>query len=546
MPLLRFVLPYAHGEEDLRRAVLQQAGADVPYRILKRSIDARQHRSIRVEYTVSTDAGDPAQTLRDRIARRRALLDRHFGAGPRPRAVVVGSGPGGLFAAFWLQQHGLAPVLLEQGPPLRQRLRDMAAFIKTGVLHPESNICFGAGGAGTYSDGKLMTRIRSPFIPFIMATLVDAGADEAIRYLANPHLGSNHIRRCIDALLRRLAGGGAECRFGARVDELRRDGNGRVTAVLTGGGGAVEADALFLATGHSARRVYAMLRRHGIAMDVKEFAVGLRVEHRAAVINEIRYGRNYRALYPDIETATYRVAQTWKDPHRAVFSFCMCPGGHVLNASTEPGGVVTNGMSNARSSGRFSNAAVVVNVTREDLAREGFDGIDGALLFQAELERRFAAAVNPAGGSHIVPAQRLADFLAGTPGRAPGAASCAHPIAPASLHTLLPPFVREALVRGFAVFDRKMPGFTGSSDAQLFGVESRTSSPYRIERDPVLHTSPSASNLYPIGEGAGFAGGITSAAVDGIRCAEAWIASFIGQDAFGGGDPEDEDGGAES
>lgn len=532
MAVFQITLPYAHNQDDLRRAVTRLAGGAVPFRIVRRSIDARQHRAIRVEYAVTTDTGDPSEAVRRRIAERRRALAAELAGRVHPRCVVVGSGPGGLFCALWLAEHGIAPVLLEQGPPLRRRLVDMAGFMKTGDLRPYSNICFGAGGAGTYSDGKLMTRIRSPHIAFVMDTFVRHGAPEEIRYLANPHLGSNRIRRCIDGLLEHLRAGGAELRFDTRLTDLHAAG-GRITDVDSAGtDGTTErrdaVDALFLATGHSSRATYALLRARGVAMDAKEFAVGLRVEHSADVINAAQYGERYRELYPGIETASYRAAHTWKDENRAVFSFCMCPGGYVLNASTETDGVVTNGMSNAGCSGRYSNAAIVANVSRADLEREGYGGTDGAMEFQRELERRFCRSVNAEGRCATLPAQRLGDFLSGRRSGSLPPGSCMSSVAPAPLHELLPRFVTDALTRGFGVFDRKVRGFASFPSAQLFGIESRTSSPYRVHRDPGRCASPTFANLYPIGEGAGFAGGITSAAVDGIRCAEAWIDTLIG------------------
>jgi uncharacterized FAD-dependent dehydrogenase len=526
---LQITLPYQHSEDDLRTAVRQHLGEDRSFRILKRSIDARQHRNIRVEYSITTDLDDPVQELRRSIDQQRAKL-ASVSANGRP--VIVGSGPGGIFCAWWLHLHGLRPLLLEQGPPMRERIKDMARFMKHGELNPRSNICFGAGGAGTYSDGKLITRIRSPYIPFVMQTFVDYGAPENIRYLYNPHLGSNRIRQCMTRMLDDMEQRGIEIRYNTRFTGYEADAGSTIQKVHTEDGTTVSASALFLATGHSARDVYAMLREREVGMSMKEFAIGVRVEHPAEAVNVMQYGRKYHTLYEGIETAQYKLAKTWKEQQRAVYSFCMCPGGYVLNASTDAMGVVTNGMSNYRKSGRFSNAAIVVNVSAADLAAVGYEGIDAAIALQKELEERFRASVNGPGACHVVPGQRLPDFIDGRPSRALGTSSCVNPVAASPMHTLFPDFVTDGLRKGFTAFERNMRGFSTHQDAQIFGVESRTSSPYRIDRDKESLVSPSHANLYPIGEGAGYAGGITSAAIDGIRAAQAWLDTFNGAGGF--------------
>ncbi|MBI5645464.1 MAG: hypothetical protein HY962_00920 [Ignavibacteriae bacterium] len=530
-------LPFVHTEVELHDAVAQRLGSGGAYRVLKRSIDARQHWNIKVEYSISSDTADPADEIRSQLRQQSARLQQYFGNSTRPVPVVVGSGPGGLFCALWLHLHGFSPALLEQGPPMRERVRDMARFMKRGELDPYSNICFGAGGAGTYSDGKLITRIRSPYIAFVMATFVEYGAPEDIRTTYNPHLGSNLIRQCITRLIDALSLQGVDVRYNTRLHDFQsaagaithlmlqntRPSRGRTEEemVLDVGAG------LFLACGHSSRETYAMLRTKSVEMEAKDFAVGVRVEHPARAINEMQYGAAYQEKYPGIETAQYKLAKTWKDEDRAVYSFCMCPGGYVLNASTGTDGVVTNGMSNHLKTGRFSNAAMVVNVSRTDLARLGYDGPDASLQFQKEIEERFRAASNTQGRSNIVPSQRLADFLAGTASKGALPTSCLNPVAPVSIHALLPAFILDALRKGLPVFDRKMRGFATHEHAQVFGAETRTSSPYRILRDATQLHSTTHLNLYPVGEGAGYAGGITSAAVDGIRCAQAWIGRFI-------------------
>ncbi len=521
----QIILPYHHTDQQLRHAVRAQLGSDLPFRILKRSIDARQHGNIRVQYSLTTDLSDPVDEMRHGIEDQCRRMSKR--TPERLRPVVVGTGPGGIFCALWLRLHGVRPLLLEQGPPMRRRVRDMARFMKTGDLQPYSNICFGAGGAGTYSDGKLITRIRSPYIGFIMDTFVRYGAPENIRFLYNPHLGSNRIRQCITRLLDDMEAMDIDVRYNTRFTSFESDDRGCISHVLTQDGTRSETSALFLATGHSARDVYALLRSRQIPMSLKEFALGVRVEHPTAAINRMQYGPKYEMKYEGIETAQYRLAKTWKDENRAVYSFCMCPGGYVLNASSDRSGVVTNGMSNYLKSGRFSNAAIVVNVSEGDLAQAAYTGVDAALQLQMELEARFRAAVNPAGSAHVMPGQRLQDFLGSHASRTLLPSSCLNPAAPAAMHELFPAFVYEGLRRGFSSFDHNMRGFSSHERAQVFGIESRTSSPYRIERLEGTLVSPVLPNLYPIGEGAGYAGGITSAAVDGIRAAQAWLWTMI-------------------
>ena len=532
MEIIQIILPYAHDESALRKAVEQKLGTGVPFRILKKSVDARQHRNIKVQYAITAETVDPAEGLRHAVAIQTLRLDKRFAESARPRPVIVGTGPGGIFSALWLLRHGFHPLILEQGPSMSRRLIDMARFMKHGDLQPRSNICFGAGGAGTYSDGKLITRIRSPYISYVMSTFVEHGAPEEIRYLYNPHLGSNKIRQCIRSLLEMMQRAGTEIRYDTKLTGMRADDNDLIVRLATDRESIDAPAALFLAAGHSSRDTYAMLRKLGVEMEVKEFAMGVRVEHSVAAINEMQYGPDADSRYPGIETAQYKLARTWKDENRAVYSFCMCPGGYVLNASTDTAGVVTNGMSNYRKSGRFSNAAIVVNVTKEDLAREGYSGVDAAQQMQIDYERIFCASVNTSGRSNVVPGQRLVDFMHAESSTSLAATSCLNPVAPSAMHSLLPAYIFESLRRGFHSFDRNMPRFSSSDAAQIFGIESRTSSPYRILRDEHALTSPTFRNLYPVGEGAGYAGGITSAAVDGIRCAQAWISTFVETEEF--------------
>lgn len=505
-------LPFDHGPDSLRRAVARAGIPDgLEWRILRKSLDARHKNRIRWVYAIGTpepEDSPPAQPV--------------LRQPPDPRPVIVGAGPGGLFAAYWLALHGVPPLLLEQGEEMADRVKTMARFMRHGLLDERSNLGFGAGGAGAYSDGKLMTRIKSPHIPFIMGTFVRFGAPEEIRYMADPHVGSSRIRRVIQRLVDHLADMGVEIRFNTRVAGLEK-GSDAVRGVVLESGRSVSASAVLLAAGHSARLLYEHLHESGVEVSFKEFAAGLRLEHPVRTIDRIQLGD--AAGHPALGAAAYRLAHSWhrRGMRRALYSFCMCPGGFVLNAATEPDGVVSNGMSNPGRRGRFSNAAMVVNVASSDIA--GTDVLRG-VAWQRRLETRAAASVNPTGGCHTMPAQRLTDFLAGRGGTSElPPCSCPNPVKSARLDQLLPGFVTEALSRGLEAFNRKMQGLI-SHDALLIGIETRTSAPVRIVRDPETRQSCSLPGLYPIGEGAGYAGGITSAAADGIESAEAFLATL--------------------
>lgn len=501
-------LPFDHPADALERAV---AGLGVPpstpWRLLRKSLDARRKDRIVWVYAVGIPECEDQRPL---VMTRRRAQD--------PRPVVVGAGPGGLFAAYRLALAGVPPLLLEQGDAMPERVLRMARFMRHGELDPRSNLGFGAGGAGAYSDGKLMTRIRSPHIPFIMDTLIRFGAPEEIRSLANPHLGSSRIRRAIHLMIQELEAMGVEIRFRTQVASLHIV-DGRAAGVTLENGARVEASAVLLAGGHSARDLYRELERIGIPMEPKDFAVGLRIEHPAAVIDRIQLGPH--AGHPALGAATYRLAHTWEleTGPRALYTFCMCPGGYVLNAATEVDGVVSNGMSNYGHRGQFSNAAMVVNVTQDDLP--GTDLLRG-MAWQRGLETAAAATVNPNGGCHAMPGQRLVDFLAGRPSDDLPPTSSPNPVRPALLHELLPPFVVDGIATGLETFNRRMRGLI-CPEALLVGVESRTSAPVRILRDDTSRQSPTAAGLYPIGEGAGYAGGITSAAADGVASADALL-----------------------
>jgi hypothetical protein len=422
------------------------------------------------------------------------------------RVVVVGMGPAGLFAALRLLQRGMEPVVIDRGASVAERVLDVEAFWRSGILDPESNVQFGEGGAGTFSDGKLTTRVRDVNAGLVLETLVAFGAPPEIRYLAKPHVGTDRLRGVLAAFRRHLLAGGAEVRFRTRLTDLNIRG-GRIAGVCLNDCEELACDAVVLAPGNSARDTFQLLLERGVAVEAKPFAVGLRVEHPQEVISRIQYGANH---HPQLPPADY--ALTARGPaDRPVYSFCMCPGGVVVAGSSEEGGVVTNGMSHYRRDAPAANSALVVAVSPGDFGGSGpLAGID----FQRQLERR---AFFLGGGDYRAPAQSLLGFL----GRRGGtAASSYRPgTVAADLGECLPTFVAEALREGLNSFDRKMRGFI-SSEATLTGVETRTSSPVRILRGDDCQ-SLTLRGLYPAGEGAGYAGGIMSSALDGIRVADA-------------------------
>ncbi len=501
-------LPFDHGRREFEDALVAR-GIDPTgrWRVLKKSLDARRKNRIEWVYTVGLlEPGDDEKP--------RAVLR----AAPDPRPVVVGAGPAGLFAALWLADHDVPSVVVEQGDALPERIIKMARFMRHGELDERSNLGFGAGGAGAYSDGKLLTRIRSPYIQFVMDTFVRFGAPEEIRYLADPHLGSSRIRRIIQAMVQHLQGIGVEIQFRSCVEGLGVRGE-RVTNVQVEGRRELGASAVFLALGHSARHLYRACDDLGVAMEFKPFAAGLRLEHPVSLIDSIQLGKH--AGDSRLGAARYRLAHTWDDAgtKRALYSFCMCPGGYVLNAATEKSGVVSNGMSNPGRRGKFSNAALVVNIDEQDIEGNAlFRGMD----WQCEIESAARLAVNPEGGCHALPGQRLVDFLAGRSSKRIEQTSCPCPIVPTRLDQMLPEFIVDGLRRGLDVFERRMRGLI-CNEAVLVGVESRTSAPVRLLRDRDTRQSPTVAGLYPVGEGAGYAGGITSAAVDGIASAQAFL-----------------------
>ena len=450
----------------------------------------------------------------------------------RRHVVVVGSGPAGTFAALRLAQAGVAVTVVEQGEPVQPRRHDLAQLTR-GNLVPDSNYCFGEGGAGTFSDGKLYTRSKDrAAIGETLATLIEHGADPAIGVESRPHIGSNRLPKILVALREDLQRRGVTYRFNEKVTDLVLSPSGALRGVRCESGAELCGDAVVLAVGHSARGVYEFLHRRGVRLEAKAFAIGARVEHPQPLIDRIQYGR--AADHPALPTAFYQVSTTCRD--RGVYSFCMCPGGWVVPSSTEPDGLCVNGMSLSRRDSPLANSALVVTVEPRDFAAYGSGAEDplAGVAFQRAVER---AAFAAGGGGFVAPAQRLLDLLgrrspnagASSSGGS-GASSGLRPstyrpwVTAGDLTTVLPPFVVEPLRDALRAFDRTMPGFL-CAEAQLVGVETRTSAPVRIVRDATLQ-SPGLPGLYPSGEGAGYAGGIVSAAIDGLRIADAIVARF--------------------
>lgn len=487
-------------------------------RIIRKGIDARKKPQIKVVYTLSFSADD---TIRMRLGTDSALEWRDETISPAPvriqsssRIVIVGSGPAGLFAALRLAECGLTATIIERGAPVEQRALSVQRFWKDGILDPESNVQFGEGGAGTFSDGKLTCRSKDLLVPWVLEQFAAFGAQPEIRYLAKPHIGTDRLRTVISAIRRHLLEKGFTVRFDTRMTDMTLK-DGRVTAVILNDVEEIPCDHLILAGGHSARDTFELLERLHVPLQRKPFAMGLRVEHPQELINRIQYGSQKQQNLP---AADYAVAWNNSSSGRSAYSFCMCPGGVVVGGASEAGGVVTNGMSGQLRNSPYANSALVVNVREDD-----FDG--PGPLAGVRLQRRWERqAFELGGGGYRAPAQNLLDFLR-LPGKGPARTSYRPGIYETELDSALPPFIIDTLREGIVDFGRKLKGFV-TAEATLVGIESRTSSPVRILRDSSFE-SVGVKGLYPAGEGAGYAGGIMSSAVDGIRIADC-IAGRLG------------------
>ncbi|HVZ87812.1 MAG TPA: FAD-dependent oxidoreductase [Polyangia bacterium] len=507
-------VPLSDADEPLaklvERALGWRSGGAGELRVLRRSLDARKGRPLGHRLRVSVSRpGEPVGPA----APPRAV--RHWPAGrPIPRVVVIGAGPAGTWAALRLAEGGVPVTILEQGKPVQPRRHDLA-LITRGTLTASSNYCFGEGGAGTYSDGKLYTRAKDHAgIAEVIGDLMRFGAPPEIEIESRPHVGSNRLPKVLTALRAHLAALGVEHRFETAARGLVIE-RGRVRAVRVDGG-EVPADIVVLAVGHSARAVYEWVAAADIAVVRKAIAVGVRIEHPQPLIDRIQYGA--AAGHPKLPAAFYEL--TAAAGPRGVYSFCMCPGGWIVPAATEPDGVVVNGMSLSRRDSPFANSGLVVSVDVEDFGPAAAGRLAG-IAFQRGIEQ---AAFRAGGGSFRAPAQRLGDFLAGRPSREVGDSSYRPGLAAGDLGAVLPPFVTEALRAGLRQIGARLPAFM-LAEALLIATETRTSAPVRIVRDPATLLSPSAAGLYPCGEGAGYAGGIVSAALDGARVADRILAA---------------------
>lgn len=437
----------------------------------------------------------------------------------RPPVIIVGAGPAGLFAALHALELGLKPVILERGKAVRDRRFDLARLVKEGAVDPDSNYCFGEGGAGTFSDGKLYTRsTKRGSVRRILERLVLHGADPGILVDSHPHIGTNKLPKVVQAIRQTIVSCGGEVRFGSRVTDLVRSSDGRVCGV-TCEDRSVEGVAVLLATGHSARDVFTLCVRQGIAVEPKPFAVGVRVEHPQSVIDRAQYRlRGERPV--TLPAASYDLVV--QSEGRGVYSFCMCPGGIICPAATAPGEVVTNGWSPSTRSSYFANSGIVVEVVAEDLEPFSAAGPLRGVGFQRSIEQE---AFRAGGGRLVAPAQRIRDFIDGRV--SPSLPRCSYlpGISSVALDCVLPPEIAARIRSALAAFGDRIRGFL-DEDGIAVGVETRTSSPVRIPRDPNTLQHPQAPGLFPCGEGAGYAGGIVSAAIDGERCMAAASLAF--------------------
>jgi uncharacterized FAD-dependent dehydrogenase len=530
-------LPLEHTPEELTAAVLRRLGLEpaelIELHIHKRSPDARKKSALQFVYSLDLEVANEAALLarfKDDTHVKPApdMTYRFVAQAPAQsllRPVVVGFGPAGIFAALILAQSGFKPLVLERGKSVRERTRDTWDLWRRHELHPESNVQFGEGGAGTFSDGKLYSQIRDPrhLARKVLAEFVKAGAPEEILYVSKPHIGTFRLVSMVEKMRAEIERLGGEIRFQARVEDLVIE-DGHVRGVVLADGETMEtvrADHVILALGHSARDTFAMLHRRGVFMEAKPFAVGFRIEHPQTLIDRARYGKY--ANHPLLGAADYKLVHHAKNG-RDVYSFCMCPGGQVVAATSEPGCVVTNGMSQYSRAERNANSGLVVNISPADFGATEQCGPLAGIEFQRRWERR---AFELGGRNYDAPGQRVGDFLAGRPSERLGAVvpSYQPAVKPADLSAALPGYVIAAMREAIPAFDRQIRGFA-MDDAVLTGVETRTSSPLRITRGEDFQ-SLNVKGLYPAGEGAGYAGGILSAGVDGIEVAEAAALSLV-------------------
>ncbi|HET9137638.1 MAG TPA: FAD-dependent oxidoreductase [Candidatus Kapabacteria bacterium] len=475
-------------------------------RVKKRSIDARS-KNVRVRLQTDIYIDEAPPTQKPIVAEYKEVTSNS------KRVIIVGAGPAGMFAALKLIERGIRPIILERGKDVQARRRDLAAIQKEGIVNPDSNYCFGEGGAGTYSDGKLYTRsTKRGNVEEALQVLVAHGAHPDIMIDAHPHIGSNNLPKVVAAMRESILKAGGEIHFNSAVTDLIIN-NKTILGVQTRDGKEFLADVVIIATGHSARDIFRLLHSKNITIEAKPFAMGVRVEHPQLMVDKDQYHSSTRD--PNLPAASYKlVAQA---SERGVFSFCMCPGGFIIPAATAPGELVLNGMSLSRRDSPFANSGIVVAIDMEDLKPYEAHGVFAGVEYQSELERM---AFTAGGGTQAAPAQRLTDFINSRVSTSLPNSSYQPGMVSSPLHELLPPAISKRLQQGFQEFGKKMTDYL-TDEAVILGVETRTSSPIRIPRDTETLEHPDCKGLYPCGEGAGYAGGIISAALDGVRVAEA-------------------------
>lgn len=514
---LSLALPLADAAnpELLLRHIASEAGIHrkriTGYKIDKRSMDARS-RNIKILLQLRVTIDEPHTNDEPFDPE---LRDVHQALS----AVIIGAGPAGLFAALKLIAQGIKPIVFERGKDVRSRRRDLAAMNKEGIVNPESNYCFGEGGAGTYSDGKLYTRsTKRGDVRRILQLFVHFGADPRILYEAHPHIGTNKLPQIITAMRLAIVDCGGEVHFDSKLTDIRLAA-GQVAGITINHTDHYPCTQLLLATGHSARDIFTLLHERGIAIEAKPFALGVRIEHPQTIIDQAQYRCSVRdELLPP---AAYSLVS--QEMGRGVFSFCMCPGGIIAPAATAPGEIVVNGWSPSKRNNPYANSGTVVAVDEQDFARYGFSGPLAAMDYQQMVEQ---LAFEAGGGALVAPAQRMTDFVAGKLSTTLPDCSYLPGLRPANLQQVLPREIATALRTGLVSFGKKMKGYF-TEEAVMVATESRTSSPVRIPRDKDTLEHTEVSGLYPCAEGAGYAGGIVSAAIDGERCAAAIAARIL-------------------
>lgn len=506
-------------DEDLKERLALLSPDFTDYRVLRESLDARKRHDPHFIYSVLV-AGPGEKINPPKYYVPKISLPASFKPDDRP--LIVGSGPAGLFAALRLVERGIPCQLFERGSRAEVRIKGINQYWRYGKLDPEDNVCFGEGGAGLYSDGKLITRIKSPDIPYVMNRLVQFGAPAEIEYLSNPHVGSDRIRRVIPKLREYLIQNGCEMHFNQKVEKILFEAK-KVVGIQTKDGITHRSPQVILATGHSSEDMLEHLSAEGVFIEGKSFAMGLRIEHPQSLINKIQYRE--AAEHPRLGSANYKLAHHDKKEDVGVYSFCMCPGGFVLSSGTEADGLVCNGMSNYRRNSPYANAAIVVSVDHESYF--GKD-LQGGLKLRREIEKEAYQRVQRDGGTKELPGQQVMDFVTGKTSKALSQNSSPSGARSVRLDDLFPKKLSLKIKEGLEKFNQNLPGFI-SEKAMLFGVETRTSCPIRVTRNEDTLESLSHSGLFPCGEGAGYAGGITSAACDGIKIADKIAESLSSQ-----------------